>query len=380
MVLIDTLAAGGAERVAVELACALDPAAYAPHVVVTKRGGPLEERLATAAVPYRVLGRKRRSSPGPLSVALRLARRSDLIHSHLFGNNVWGALLARAARVPLVAHEHNRVDRYSRFEGVLDRRLLGPTAKRIVCVSDDAAGSLLAAGVDPGTIEVVPNGVSPRDLLSRAAARAELGLPREGAVIGSVASLRREKALDVLLRAFARLAAPGVQLCVVGDGSEREPLRALARELRIADRVVWAGERPDAAQLFAAFDVSVLSSRSEGLPLAALEAMAAGSPLVASGGGALPEVLRSGGGVLVEPGDDAAFASAIGDLLGDPSRARQLGEQGRAVIAERFLLAPVVGRIERIYDDALRAGRTFGERRNVETEGVSGERREKGAG
>src|SRR5262245_38720349 len=104
MVLIDTLAAGGAERVAVELACALDPAAYAPHVVVTKRGGPLEERLAAAGVPYRVLGRKRRSSPGPLAVALRLARGSDLIHSHLFGNNVWGALLARAARVPLVAH------------------------------------------------------------------------------------------------------------------------------------------------------------------------------------------------------------------------------------------------------------------------------------
>src|SRR5262249_39229465 len=126
MVLLDTLAAGGAERVAVELACGLDRERYEAHVVVTKRGGPLQGPMLRSGVPYTILGRRRRTSPGPAKRAFELARRSDLIHSHLFGNNVWGALLARAASIPLLAHEHNRVGRHARFEQELDRYVIGP--------------------------------------------------------------------------------------------------------------------------------------------------------------------------------------------------------------------------------------------------------------
>jgi hypothetical protein len=113
MVLLDTLAAGGAERVAVDLACRVDRTAYDPHVVATKRGGPLEEQLLAAGVPCTVLGRRRRTSVRPTLRALRLAQESDLIHSHLFGNNVWGALLAQTTGVPLLAHEHNRARRHT---------------------------------------------------------------------------------------------------------------------------------------------------------------------------------------------------------------------------------------------------------------------------
>jgi len=204
LTLLDTLAAGGAERFAVELSCALDRAAFEPHVVLTKSGGLLEQRLRDAGVSYTILARKRKASVDAAARLHRVARASDVIHSHLFGNNVWGALLARGTGVPLVAHEHNRTV-YTPFERLLDRRLIGPSATRILCVSATAAAPVLAGGADPERVEIVPNGVPEIELLPREAARMELRLPDDAVVVGSTASLRPEKGHDVLLGAFARL-------------------------------------------------------------------------------------------------------------------------------------------------------------------------------
>lgn len=355
MVLVDTLQAGGAERVAVDLASALDPRAFEPYVVVTKRGGPLEEQLAEAGVPYVVLWRRRLLSLRPFLRALRIARRTDLIHSHLFGNNVWGAVLARLARVPLVAHEHNRVARV-RFESLLDRALIAPAAARVLCVSDASAGQLVGAGHARSRVEVVPNGVRLERALPRAEARARLGLPDEAVVIGAVASLRPEKGHDVLLHAFASLVrdrgAP-LRLCLVGDGWCREELEALAAALGISQSVDFAGARSDAPCLQSAFDVSVLPSRSEGLPLAALEALAAGTPLVATRVGALPELLADGAGLLVEPNDARGLTDALTLVLDDPGLARRLAADGARRAAERHDLMHTTARVEDVYRSVL---------------------------
>jgi len=362
MTLLDTLSPGGAERLAVELACSLDRSAFCPHVTVTKHGGQLEERLLAEAVPYTVLGRRRRTSILPAHAALQLARRSDLIHSHLFGNNVWGALLARAAGVPLIAHEHNRVEcRTTRVSSLLDRWLIGPTAERILCVSEAAARPLLEAGVDRGKVRVVPNGVRRAPPLTRAEARLRLGLPETGAVVGVVAGLRPEKAHDVLLGAFAELVRAGrtqLRLCVVGAGETADELQSLAKGLAIEDRVTWAGARADAPRLPAAFDVAVLCSRDEGLPLAALEAMAAGTPLVATRVGSLPQLLEGGAGLLVEPGDHAQLAAAIALLLDDRAQAREIAARARRVVADRHDLVSLTRRVESIYRAALSADET----------------------
>jgi glycosyltransferase involved in cell wall biosynthesis len=359
MVLVDTLAAGGAERVAVDLASNVDRRAYEPHVVATKKGGPLEERLVAAGLPYTVLGRHRRTAPRPALRALELARGSDLIHSHLFGNNVWGALLSRSAGIPLVAHEHNRVGRHVWLERVFDRLLIGSTADVVLCVSDQVGRPLIAAGVDRTKIEVLPNGVALDDALNRTDARQELGLASTEVVIGCVASLRPEKAHDVLLRGFALVhtASPAPRLCIVGDGAERARLETYAAKLGIADRVLWAGERRNAGRLMPAFDVAVLCSRSEGLPLSALEAMAGGTPLITSRAGSLPTLLGEGAGLLVETDDSVGLASAIELLLADKGLARELTHRARAVIADRYELSTVVKRLEDTYDRAL-AGRS----------------------
>ena len=365
MVLVDTLAAGGAERVAVDLASNVDRRAYEPHVVATKKGGPLEERLVAAGLPYTVLGRHRRTAPRPALRALELARGSDLIHSHLFGNNVWGSLLSRSAGIPLVAHEHNRVGRHVWSERAFDRLLIGSTADVVLCVSDQVGRPLIAAGVDWRKIEVLPNGVALDDALSRVDARRELGLASTDVVIGCVASLRPEKAHDVLLRGFALLrAASSAKLCIVGDGVERARLEAYATALGIEDRVLWAGERRNAGRLVSAFDVAVLCSRSEGLPLSALEAMAGGTPLIASRAGSLPTLLDEGAGLLVETDDAVGLASAIELLLADKELARAVAQRARAVIAERYELSTVVQRLEDVYERAL-AGRSGTRRRGA---------------
>jgi glycosyltransferase involved in cell wall biosynthesis len=344
---------------AVELAAAVDPDRYDVRVLATKMGGPLERVLDATGIPYAVLGRRRRTSVRTVRELVSAARASNLVHSHLFGNNLWGAVAARLAGRPLITHEHNRVARTSRLEPVIDRLLIEPAAFRIVCASESVAESLVRNGVPRRKMVVIPNGVPLDAALPRAEARRELGLADDVPVVGSVAVLRREKALDLLLEAFGRLRASGARgvLCIVGDGPEERRLERLAEQIGVAGDVLWAGRRDDARRLMRAFDVAVLCSRTEGLPLAALEAMAAGVPLVATRVGALPELVSDGSGVLVDP-DPGSLALAISDLLSDAGKRARIGRVARARVVEEHDFGAQVRQVESLYALATeRAGR-----------------------
>jgi glycosyltransferase involved in cell wall biosynthesis len=354
--MVDSLLAGGAERVAVELACGLDRARFAPHVLVTRGDGPLRELLERADVPFTILDRSDAVDVRAWRAAHRhLVEHADLLHSHKFGSNAWGALLSRTARVPLVVHEHNFSEQASRVRSAIDRRWIATRARRVLCVSESVADIERGCGVPDRLIEVVPNGVHLDAAWPAGAARAELGLMTDSATIGIVGRLRPEKAHDVLLEAVARLSRSGsdVRLCVVGDGPRLAELQLLAARLGIDGRVTWAGERKDAATLAAAFDVGVVCSHWEGLPLAALETMAAGVPLVATRVGGLPDLLTGGAGVLVPPADPDALAEALRRLVDDASERRRVGAAGRARVQERYSFDALVRRIQDTYDAVL---------------------------
>src|SRR5262249_50681630 len=146
-----------------------------------------------------------------------------------------------------------------------------------------------------------------------------LDLEPDGLVVGIVGRLAPEKRQDLALKATRRLLAAGrvFRLCVVGDGPQRAELEHLADELGIAEKVRWSGEVQDAGRLAKAFDVALLCSDFEGMPLAALEALAAGVPLVATAVGGLPDLLCGGAGIVVPKDDADALAAAIGRLLED---------------------------------------------------------------
>lgn len=354
--MVDSLLAGGAERVAVELACALDRERFEPHVLVTRDDGPLRSLLEAADVPVTMLHRGATVELAPWRAAHRhLATSADLLHAHKFGSNAWGALLSRSARVPLVVHEHNFSERPGRVRRVLDRHWIATRAGRVLCVSDSVADVERACGVPERLIEVVPNGVRLDAAWTRDAARAELGIAARSFTVGIVGRLRPEKAHDVLLEAVATLARAGrdVRLCVVGDGPCRTELQLQAARLGIDGRVTWAGERRDAATLAAAFDVAVVCSHWEGLPLAALEGMAAGVPLVATQVGGLPTLLERGAGLLVPPADPAALAAALDQLIDDVDHRSRLAEAGRARVRERYSFDGMVDRVQQVYESVL---------------------------
>jgi glycosyltransferase involved in cell wall biosynthesis len=353
--LIDSFLAGGAERIAVEVATRLDRDRFEPRFVATRTGGPLLEKVEQAGIPYTVLGRRRGFSAAKLVAARRAIDGSDILHAHKYGSNMWGALLARAGRVPLVVREPT-------FNGVRSsRRALGyrywvaPVARRIICPTAVVARSLEDDGFPPQRIRVIPNGVLLNAGLPRAEARAELGLGPGDRVVGIVARLRVEKSHEVLFRAFASAASgrDDARLAVIGDGPRRGELEELAVRLGIAGRVVWAGERRDARRLVTAFDVGVICSAWEGLPNAALETMAADVPLVSTRVGTMPDILRDDCGVLVDVGDDAALADALARLLDDPAEARRIGDRGGDRIRREHTMDRMVEQFAEVYEEVL---------------------------
>jgi glycosyltransferase involved in cell wall biosynthesis len=263
------------------------------------------------------------------------AFRPDVVQAH-DPHALSAAVLARAlgARTTLVATR--RVD--FRVRGALSRAKYRAAA-RVVAVSRAIADVLERDGLLPGSLRVVYEGVAerPPQAGGREALR-ELGIEKDALVVGNVAALTDHKDHRTLLAA-ARVVArvPSARFVIVGDGELREPLRALARDLGLEDRCVFAGFRTDLDRLIPAFDVFCLSSQMEGLGTSLLDAMAFGRAVVATRAGGIPEVVADGvTGRLVDPRDAQGLAAALTDVLEDGARRRAYGEAGRERFLERF--------------------------------------------
>src|SRR5574340_951244 len=208
---------------------------------------------------------------------------------------------------------------------------------RLIAVSESSAADLTSRGVAPAKVVAIPNGVEAARFRVapevRQRVRQSLGLPASAPVIGTVGSLvpLRNHALLLEAAKIVSTASSEARFVVVGEGSEGPRLRAKAQELGLADRVIFTGERSDIPELLSAFDVFALSCDTEGFGLAALEAMAAGLPIVATRVGALPELIQEGvNGLLVPPGEAPALAEALLRLLREEALAGRLGQAARA--------------------------------------------------
>ena len=365
--MIDRLAPSGAEIFASRVAEELDPARFERILCVTRPSPPeLVEPLERAGVRVLQLGRRSRLDVWRWWPLVRLLRRErvEILHSHKFGSNVWAAPIARLARVPvLVAHEHTWSYEGQWLRRFLDRRLVSRAAAVVLTVSEaDRRRMIELEGVDPAKVDYLPSGVRPHAPSGRRNVRAELGLAPAAPLVGTVCGLRPQKALEVLVRAAQRLAAevPGARVLIVGEGPERARLEALIGELGLERTVTLLGAWPaeDVADFVEALDVGVLSSRFEGMPLALLELLAAGKPVVATAVGGVPDLVEDGvHGLLVPPGDPPALADALVTLLRDPERRAAMGAAGRERQRSAFDFSAMVRRLEQRYEELL-AGRT----------------------
>jgi glycosyltransferase involved in cell wall biosynthesis len=369
---IDFLGAqGGAERLALQIALRLDPERFESTLCASRWPPPAaaepaarhaREELAAAGVRFLPLGRSRKADVwvwGKLERYLR-RERVDVVHAHKFGSNIWGTLMGRLARVPVVlAHEHTWSYEGQPLRRLIDREVIARGADRFIAVSrEDRRRMTDVEGIDPRRTMFLPNGVTSSAAPTGRDVRAELGIAAGAPVIGSVGVLRPQKALDVLLRATAELLPrmPELQLLLVGEGAERARLEALASELAIGDAVRFLGYRADVPDVLRAFDVAVSSSDFEGSPLAVMEYMDAALPVVATRVGGVPDLIDPGvHGLLVARRDHAALASAIAELLSDPDRRRTMGARAQQRRRSEFDIDVLVARLQELYVELLAA-------------------------
>jgi glycosyltransferase involved in cell wall biosynthesis len=293
--------------------------------------------------------------PADLSILPRVERimrehGCRVLHAHDFKTDVLGLLLGRRdRRLGLLATAHG----WSRPLGERQRLYHGADRwalrryPRVVAVSEATARELRRIRVRPERISIIPNGI---DVEAWRPLSADRRLPagvRPGRrIVGTVGRLSIDKDMDTLILAVAQMVRTrlDVDLVMVGNGPEAPRLRALAREAGVEDRVFFLGHRSDLRELYAAMDVFVLSSRTEGMPNALLEAMALQRPCVVTPVGGVAELAGPAEAIHVATGDVEAMAAAIETLLADPARAG---------VVDQFSFKHRLRRMEDLYEELV---------------------------
>lgn len=355
--LIRGLGPGGAERLLVAHAAAgSDGFDYQASYQVAAKDQLVPE-LEELGVPCRHLAGGARWAPALRQLVLD--ERIDVVHSHSPAVAV-GARLAlrsigRARRPRHVYTEHNRWDAY-RLPTRLANAATLALDDEVFAVSEEARGSV-AARLRP-RVTTLHHGVDRDQVRAAAAPRAEtraaLGIPDEHVVAVQVANYRTEKAHEVLVDAAERLRRrDDLTFLLVGQGPRQEEITALVRARGLEDRVRILGFRTDVASLLAAGDALVLSSDHEGLPVAVMEALALGVPVVSTAVGGIPEAIdHEVEGLLVPPRDPAALAAAVARIADDGALRGRLGTAARARSAQ-FDAATATATIEAAYRAVL---------------------------
>lgn len=280
-----------------------------------------------------------------------------VLHPHGYKADLYALAAASRNRVPLLATTHNWPSKLlsMRAYAILDRLALRAFDKVIV-VSDAVADILRHSGMAAEKVAMIPNGVDLDRFRSAVPKlRNEIGLAHNP-VVGFVGRLVPDKGGALLVRAAQHVLTihPNTTFVLVGEGPAHQEWKALAGELGIDKQVIFVGARDDMPEVYASFDMVVLPSLIEALPMCLLEAMAAGKPVIATRVGAVPRlVVEAQTGLLLEPGDVSALAQAILRLLENPDMACQLGENGRAHVARHFSAEVMAKSYIEMYEQVL---------------------------
>jgi len=287
---------GGGERLARDVTLTLDRERFEPAFCLSREVPPAElalgrKELDAAGVPLLELGRESRFDLAAWRPLVAFARRRgvDVLHSHKIGSNIWAALLKGRMGSPVfVAQEHTWSFEGQPYRRFIDRNLIARRADAFVAVSEaDRRRMIEIERIPAAKLRFVPNGIPAFPSPDRSdEVRSELGIEPGWPVIGVVAALRPQKALDLLIRATPALHGefPDIRVLIAGgEGGaigQRERLEGIARDLGVAGNVELLGDRDDVPDLLRAVDVAVLSSDYEGSPLSVLEYMEAAKPVV----------------------------------------------------------------------------------------------------
>jgi len=357
---------GGAQEHLFSLLTRIERSRYDVSVVSLSSGSAVR-KLQREGIPATVIDDPDDAiAVGALAAHLALIR-PDVIHNHMYRAELVGTRAAIALGV--IGHRRPYVVstiHSSRVRSPEDReqlRRLTPQMDQLIAVSHAMERKIVEEGRATAPVRLIYNGVDLERYEHQepcCTLRDEYGMEPGSQIVGVVARLEPEKGHPTLFEAWPRVLhqVPDAYLLVVGEGSRRAELERLARDLRIAHRVVFTGRRDDVPAVTAALDVAVLPSYREAQGLTILEAMALSRPVVASNVGGIPEVIHDGvTGLLVPPHDAEALARAITRVLTDHPYADMIAKAGHDLVHDRFCVELMVKEIEAIYDAGARAVR-----------------------
>jgi glycosyltransferase involved in cell wall biosynthesis len=379
LILIKGLGLGGAERLLVDSLPFLNRSQFEYHVgYLLPWKGFLVPDIQRAGIPVHCFGRASGATelsgtpadvwtratllPQALRRILALQRREHfaLIQADLPVTGILARLAGKWASVPVVYTEHNLLERYHSVTKWVNGATYGWN-DRVLAVSGEVAESIGRHGLrDRTRVVTLPNGVPVEEVRREAASsldvRRELDIPDKHLVVGTVAVFRSQKRLTDWLQVAARVAAKrsDVTFLLVGGGPLENEIRDRITALGLTHRVRTPGFRPDGRRLMGAMDVFLMTSQFEGLPIALLEAMALGKPVVSTRVGGIPELVASAGaGLLASVGEIDQLADCVMQLLNDSARRVRLGAAGATHVESRYHLKQRVTAIENLYQRIL---------------------------
>jgi len=353
LLVVNSLGYGGTERMIERLVLALEGRGDVRYTVVSLEDpGPIGARLKAAGIDvraFRLRGGALRQILGGRRALRRLLRseRFDLVHSFLYRSHSACRLARLGARTPLPLISSERCLGDNRGWAIRAvNRWTGAMSDRILAVSEAVAETVVRRDRIPEeNVAVVPNGIEEADVdpRRRARLRRALGLSGSDTLLLFLGRLHPEKGPDLLIEALVRLRRlrpSGWRAALVGDGPLRDVLARDIRARGLEDRVVMPGARRRVDPWLDAADLLVLPSREEGMPVAALEAMMRGRPVVGTAVGGTPEVVVDGRtGRLVPAGNTGDLAEALARLVADPGLISAWGAEAAADVRRRFSLA-----------------------------------------
>ncbi len=360
---------GGAEQLILTTAPRLQRDGFDVTVACLKGWGLLGDELEDRGVRAVALGAKGWLDLRAFGRLLSMVRRDrvQIIRGHLFWANLAARVVGWLASVPIVVTTHHDTDVWMRWYHRLAERATAPLSDAVTTCSEAVRRHAIETlGIRPGLVHTLPNAIeipeAEGDPRARERVRRELGAGPEDLLVGTLGRLMEpKKGLVVFLAAARSLLrhVPRARFVVVGDGPQRAALEERATREGVSHCTVFAGMRRDVAEVMRALDLFVQPSLWEGFGLTALEAMAVGTPVVATRVGGVPEAVVDGEtGLLVPPGDAEALAAACARLLADRDLAARLGRSGMERVRAQFDIERLVGQIEALYRELLERDRT----------------------
>lgn len=357
---------GGLERVVELLTVGLHRRGHVVTLVPVfsddDSSGGFVDRIRDAGVPIEEIRTRARAYLRERRAFRRICaeNRPDLVHTHGYRPDVVDSGAARKLGISTLTtvHGYTGNDLKNRFYETLQKGVLR-RFDAVVAVSEVLEEELRERPLGPGRVRCIPNAYAPRrNLFPAEEARRRLGARRDRFNAGWVGRISHEKGPDVLVEALEHLSDLPLTVHFLGDGRAASPLRERTRRgVPGTTRVRWHGTVPEAARLFPAFDVFVLSSRSEGTPMVLFEAMDSGVPVVATRVGGVPRVVTPETGSLVPPDDPEELAAALRAVHDDPGSARDRAVAARARLASRFGVDRWLARHEALYRELADGGR-----------------------